>query len=381
MVDCAPWPPQAAAYVAAANYQVTYAAHVLIYPGAVHVTATTLELTVDWQARRTPYVKAQAVVGWPAPGKLASFDPRTTDLRLAVLVGYKVLTTGIIEQYEVARLRVTDVDVDYTARKITLDAVSDDGLLGPNAILTERTPGSGSTYVAAIQTLVADAFPGEVLTWSLADGAANATFPASDKCLIGDDLYDTLIEYCDAAKLELRHDGLGVWRLDRPTVVPGGTLDGNLTVGRNGTITGLRVRRSRAETPTDVLVRWDYQATGAGTTAVGYGRATTGNTPRTVIVSRRTKKPPAEPGAVASKILARGLKRGDAYEVTSAPMLWLRPRDTVNLTVPGGSTIRGIVERVSLNMSQAEMIVDVQAPPHGAHDRITSSGTGSYVTP
>lgn len=376
-IDAAPYAADIPGYVASGRFQLIYRAIPLVYPTAIELAGQTLELSLEYDARRQPYVTARIVLGWPAESQLRYFDPDTVDLRVAIRAGYRRQDTGIEDVAELARLRVRSVELDHTARTVTLDAASDESLLISQAALTARSYTTASTYDGAIQQLVGDAFPGEVLTWSVT--APSRTFAASDQVYIGDNLGDVLEEYADQLKADLRHDGLGTWQLAVPPSIPGRT-DAVLSAGKKGTVTRARVTHDRAQALTDVVVRWSYQASGTGVTTLGYALASTGRTPRSVAVVERKRKP-TSPETVALRLLQRGLRRGHAWQLEALPMLWLRPLDTVTVQLPGASQVRALVRRVRFDLDRGAMTVEAHAPTKDTHNQITVTGAASYATP
>lgn len=382
MVDASPYTSVVTNVPLGGNFTLIYRAIMHVMPADTALTGLpTLELELDYDARRTPYVQARAVLGWPAGSTARYLDPDRYDLRLAVQLGYQRITTGEQQVFRVALLRVQSIVIDYLRQTITVSACSDDGLLSTQAALTRRPfTKDVSTYVDAIKQLVGDAIPGETIVWSV-DANELTTFPANDAVEIGDDLFDALTEYTDVLKSELRHDGLTGWSIKPPPAQPSGTVDGVLRVGPRGNIVAATVTHDRQQALTDVVVRWNY--TVAGVLTLGYGIASTGKLPRAVAVIERKKKPPDSTtgAATAAKLLARGLRRGHAYTVEAIPMFWLRPHDTVTLSLPSGVFARCLVDRVRFAPHRGSMTLEAQTPAPNAHDTITSTGAIAVAAP
>jgi len=381
MVDTSPFTGTPSTVPLGGNFYLIYRAVISVIGGPT-LPGTTTELEVDYDARRTPYVQARAVLAWPATATMRYLDPDLYDLSLAVHLGYQRITTGLQEVHRLAQLRVQAVVIDYLAQTVTVEACSDDGLLAPQASLIVREYGPGkpvTTYVGAVQQLVGDCFPGETLTWAGTALESAAAFTAVDTVSIGDDIYDAVTEYTDAIKAEVRHDGLGTWQLSVPPSTPSGTIDAYLTTGARGNVTAARIRHDRAAALTDLIIRWDYAVTG-GTIRMGYSKATTGRTPRSVAVINR-KRAPMTPDGNAAKLLARGLRRGHVFELEAIPMFWLRPYDTITAVLPAGVQTDALVERVRFTPHTGTMTVSAQVPARNVHASITGSGAGGIATP
>lgn len=376
MVNPEPYSPDTARVPLNIGYVIKYSATLDTPTGRVSLRA--LRATVSYDSRRTPYVTATVVAGWPPPGVLAALDPVQYDLRLRVNAGYQRVTTGLTEVYEIASLRVQSVVRDYITQEVTITAASTEAVVIAQSALTERTFTGSTSITAGIQQLVADALPGESPSWTIAEGLETRTFGASTTVRIGDDLWNVLTEWADVLRAKLWHDGAGKWRLFVPPSTPGAATDAVLAVGPQGSITRVTLTDDRADALTDLLAIYDYDD--AGAKWYGYGYATTGETPRAVRVIRRNRKP-LDPAGTAYNLMRRGVRRGHRMDIEATAHLWLRAYDTVSVRIPGGYSDRLLADSVTFTLETGTMTVVGTAPVNNKASRITVTGIGAYYSP
>lgn len=376
MVDSSPWSPDTARLPIQTAFSVTYAA-ALETPSGDMLVLHPIAASVNYDSRRTPYVAATVTIAWPNRTTLLVLDPAQYDIRLRISAGYRRITTGINESYEIARLRVNAVTRDHVAQTVTIQASSTESVVIAQAVMTERTFSAATLITAGITQLITDALPGESPSFDVQlDG--NKSFGANTKAFIGEDVWDLITEWADILQCKILHDGAGVWQIFVPPTIPSSSAKAVLNVGPRGSVTAATQTDDRGNALTDVVVSYAYSDAGANW--LGYGIATTGETPRAVRVVKRAKKP-VDPARAANNLLRRGIRRGHRFDITAAPTLWVRPYHTVSLTLPGGQNERVLVDSVTFDLDSGTMQITGTAPSTDKLPKITATGIPSYAQP
>lgn len=374
MVDPSPFSSDVATLPIAANFQTIYTVSIGLPDDSV-TALRPIHARIDYNRRRTPYVVAEVECALPTDAVLARLDPDVFDTRLLIRSGYRRITTGIQEVYNMARLRCTEATIDRTAQTITLKGESDETVVIQQAALTTYTWTTSDTYVSRVQQLINACFPGETPNFTVT-ADSDATLASAVTVNPGDDIWDVIVDLMDAGGFEVRHDGMGQWLLAPPVSTPDAP-DANVDVGPEGGVGKLRLSASKADAYTDVLGRWVYSE--AGVNKVTWARGSTGRTPRSTRVVTRNKKP-VNATATMRRMMDRALRRGRVASIEATTALWLRPSDTVLCRVPSPHyQVRALVESVEFVLDTATMRIAGLAPLENAHAAITITPSTTYT--
>lgn len=328
---------------------------------------------VSYQSSRTPRVVATLEVAWPSASVLALLNPREHELRVWVDAGYKIGTSTRYDTHQLADLTVTTVARDYIAQTVTITATSDEVVPINYAAEAAYAYSAGDNVVTAIKALVADAFPGDALTWDTTDADLTSTFQRAQRVEIGEDRWDAVVDWAESIGMRVWHDGAGTWVIGTQPASPGAKAAVNLRVGAGGQTSALQVVDTLDGYANRVAVVYEYKSgTSAATVTTEGAVATTGaNPPRMLVVPRKRK--PDRPQRAARTALRRALRRGHRTELTATAYYWVRPGDTVTQQVPGAPTERLLVETVAFQLDAGQMSLTSQTTPTAPLDAITTS--------
>lgn len=133
-------------------------------------------------------------VAWPDADTMSQLNPRN-GLRVQVTAGYKIGTSTRTDVAQLCDLMVTDVVRDYIAQTVTLTACSDE--VGPINYAAEvlYTYSAGDSIITAIKAVIADAFPGDTLTWDTTAADGTSVFQAAQRIEIGEDRWDAVTDW------------------------------------------------------------------------------------------------------------------------------------------------------------------------------------------
>lgn len=333
---------------------------------------TPVRTTVGYQSSRTPRVVATLEVAWPDADTMSQLNPRN-GLRVQVTAGYKIGTSTRTDVAQLCDLMVTDVVRDYIAQTVTLTACSDE--VGPINYAAEvlYTYSAGDSIITAIKAVIADAFPGDTLTWDTTAADGTSVFQAAQRIEIGEDRWDAVTDWADTIGMKVWHDGDGTWVLGAQPASPAASSILNLVVGPTGQTSGLVITDTLDGWGNRAAVVYEYKSgTSAATVTTSGAVATTGELPPRMVVVERKRKPD-RPQQAARTALRRALRRGHTVEVTATAYYWVRPGDTITQEVPGGGSQRLLLETVTFQLHAGQMAVTSQVTSAAPLASITSS--------
>jgi len=333
---------------------------------AVAVLGTGAELPLDivdyeisFDERRTPYV--QGTIDVPVPSDQATLDaldPRTL-IRVKVFVWYR-LPSGVVDEHQLLylqarRRRLTRSDDNRAV--LTLDLTSSEAAfidaLTPSPLSSEDATWTASTLKNAVGSLLSDAFTGTPMAGVIANGP---TIGGSVELPLVPHPWDAVSDAADALDFDVYDPGMFVEWLVEPRVLVTGQPSLTLSVGANGTIMTSETGVSRDDWANWVAVTYEWTTSaGARGTAGGFANVTGGPyTPASagykILTDHRLMYGTNAQATRASRtILQRMLARSRSYSLSAVPAWWLRPRQTVALTLPLGSQERHLVSSVSFS--------------------------------
>lgn len=357
-MNTAPWPADVAS-LPSSGFRHSHSVALVADASGGSFPLSPLTSRVTFDGSRSPRVDGTFVVGWPSAAVRGLLDPRNA-LTLLVRAGY--LVGSRVNVYDLVRLSVTTVALDYVAQTVTITAQSDECVPIGYPAETAYAWTTSQGPAGAIRTLVGDAFPGETLTWDTSDVEATLAFDAAQRLEVGEDRWATITDFAELLGAKCWHDGNRTWYIGRQRSTPGRASQARLRTGATGNITSLLVTDSMARWANRVAAVYEYKsATSAATITTEGAIASTGQgRPRMAVVSRKRK--PDNAGRVARHALRRALRRGHTVRTSGTAFLWVRPQDVVTVDMPGGAQERVLVETVTFQLDKGTMEVSGQSP-------------------
>ena len=276
--------------------------------------------------------------------QLSRIDPRT-GARLELDLGY-TRPGGTQDVHTIANLVLRRRPVARPDDVMRLEAHSDESLVIDGSPVVGPAFSNAST-TGAITAVLAAVFPGITPTVTSAVGPAIAQGPYDDR-------WDLVLDLADRIGARVYDDGLRVWHIDPAPVLGTPALD--LAVGANGTIVTSDADLSRDQWANVVLLRYrwrdtsdvEHTITAVRRITTGVYAANVGNS-KIELVEREVATTQTEANAAAAALVARTVTRGRSLTVSAVSAYWLRPGDTVNVTLPTGPTEQHLVVSVEFN--------------------------------
>ncbi len=369
----APW-SLAVLDIPVAAYSTTFAVSVTV-PGAQDYALVPIAGTVSFDARRSPRIVADLEVAWPSDEVRALLDPRLA-LTVTIDAGYRFFASDQDDTQTVATLRVQSVESDYVARTIRINAQSDEVVAIGYPLDYALAYAATDTVVAAIQGIIASAFPGETPSWVIGDNVPIAAVfgVAPTTVTVGQDRWTLVQDWSDSIGVDVWHDGLGYWHIDPADPVPGSAAQAHLTTGPRGTIVNVVTTEALAGYANQVAVVYTYSASGVN--KISTYIAKTGLQPVQMVLIANAFAP--HNGAeVARNALQRGLRRGHTVAVEAASHLWVRPGLAVTVDLPDGLQERLLVETVTFDLAAGSMQLTGQSPDAASLQALTTIVTSA----
>lgn len=357
-MDTAPWPADVAS-LPSSGFRHSHSVALVVDASGGSFPLAPVTSRVTFDGARSPRVDGTFVVAWPSAAVRGLLDPRNA---LTVLVRAGYLVGSRTNVYDLVRLSVTAVAMDYVAQTVTLSAQSDECVPIGYPAETAYAWTTSTGPLQSIKTLVADAFPGETLLWDTTDVEAGVTFEQAQRLEVGEDRWATVVDFAELLGGKCWHDGLRTWYVTRQRSTPGRQVQAKLRAGANGNISALVVTDSMTRWANRVAAVYEYKsATSAATITTEGAIASTGQgRPRMTVMGRKRK--PDNAGRVARHALKRALRRGHTVRTSGTAFLWVRPQDTVTVDMPGGHQERVLVESVTFQLDKGTMELSGQAP-------------------
>lgn len=153
-----------------------------------------------------------------------------------------------------------------------------------------------------------------------------------------------------------------------PPVTTAGTPKHHLTVGEGGTLTRTAAALRRSNWYNDVVLQYRWSNGTAEQDIIGRASVTGGTFAvgavgyRTYYESRGTGTTQTRANNTARAMLRNLVTRGRELQLTAAAAYWLRPSDTITVTLPTGEPEDHIIKEVSFNLSTGLMDIATRQP-------------------
>lgn len=359
------------------SYGITLEVDLYVAGRPLPYSLTASDVSVDYDAKRSPRVQASMRLAWPSAEVLALLDPRYLALTIEIRSGYRFLMTGREDTQTMARLRVQECEIDYAEQSVKISAASDECIPIGYPIDTAVTYTTTDSVVTRIQSLVNGALVGESPVWVIGENVRLVeTFADTQVLTPGQDRWSLVADWADSIGCVVYHDGLGVWHIDKAMAMPLASTVANLRDGERGTIINLTTTNSRNGYGNRAAAVYEYAVGTANyrVTAI----AKTSLTPCTMVSATQRFKP-HNAVEVARQMLLRALRRGHTVEVQAASWLWVRPGFSVTASLSDGTHERLMVETASFDVTGGVMTLTGQNSDGIDYLDITTSITTSTL--
>lgn len=330
---------------------------VLAESGAVEVT-----FSEDW----APYAQARVSAPVPDVDTLDRLDPRL-NCRLLVNVGY-TYPDNRTEVFELANLGLRTRPVSRPSGTVDLSAGSDEARAQDyRAMYWAGMERGGITE--AVRWLAGYAvFPETPVVASSYAAATGRAALAEMEVQIGDDYWSLMDDAAQRTGTRVYCDEKRQWRIV-PRATTAGTPVHHLTVGQDGTIVTANASLDREEWYNAVCLRYRWNDA-ANVEHVVYGRAqvtsgdyATGSVGHKVYFEEIPRPVSLAAANTAAASMVRNLvTRGRSLTLTAAAAYWLRPGDTVRVTLPTGAPANHLVQAVTFRPLEGLMSVTTRQP-------------------
>lgn len=328
---------------------------IAVPPGHDPIPLAVDDYSIRWDENRSPRVHATLVCAVPEDAAILDLlDPRSI-VRIQVLVRYR-LPDGTYDEHQVADLHLRTRRVKRPENVMTLTCASDEALLidaAPAAPYYEGVLLHDSCVAYITQTIeqLAASTPIAAPTVEVSTGPG----PAFTCDAFPTDFWGCIIDAADALDASLYDNGDRVFRLapHRYTTAESALA---LTVGQNGTLITSDSGVDRDQWWNSVIVMWTWLNRTSPDTpdriwavskikAGPLAPATAGR--RSFFEQRQGQVTAAIAERVAQTIMRRLLARARTYELEAIAAWWVRPEDTVTITLPTGNQERHLVASVT----------------------------------
>jgi hypothetical protein len=320
--------------------------------------------TLDFDEGNSPHVTFTATCKVPEDQAfLDSLDPRLYP-RVLVSLGYRY-AGGDVDLPQVANLSLTSRTVTRPNNTMSIVADSDEIIISEYGRSTDWDFGITYNPVTAIQSLLQYGSFGSTVSVSVEATRPDITEEEAFIVEAGSDHMATVFDIADrASDLWVYDDGTRKFHIrDRAKL---GKSAHNLTVGANGTIFTSSTTMSRENWANVTFVRHKWQ-TEAGNekkrTGVAIASGFNFSAGRRMMTIDRDRPASAESAKKsADSILKRTLSRGRTFELEAHSAYWLRPGDTVTVTLPTGGQERHLVASVRFYVPEGRMFLTTRLP-------------------
>ncbi len=317
----------------------------------------TLALSEDW----SPFGQLASVLANTfTPEDLAQIDPRAT-LDVVLSAGY-VHPDGIVDVHPVFTGQLEERKARNPAGVVDIKASSAELFTQEAGWLDADTWKNFVGVTEAVSWLVGYALGGTafnpVITSSLGYGY-RADLVNAVPLVTGQSMWEAIADIALAAGVRVYVDTDGTWTI-APKASLAGTTAAYLSTGGGGIV----------DTSEDVLTRDGYN----GAAAVKFAWKDAGGTEHVVVgkygdqgkktFSQERKYPVSQGQAndAAQAIVKTQSTRGNTYECNGVAAYWLRPGDTVQVTLANGTEARHIVKKITFNFTAGTMSVVTREP-------------------
>ncbi|MFW5473686.1 hypothetical protein ACOCJ5_10280 [Knoellia sp. CPCC 206450] len=356
----APFSPAVAALVTTSHRQRVRAE--ALFPDGTTYALEVEDYMLEWTERRSPRVEGTLSCALPDAATLEKLDPRT-HVRIKVWAAYWLPAAAAWDEQLVADLHLRHRSVRRPANTVTLKVAGLEALLLDNGGYAEGASDSdtgtrtAAAYIAWMGAAILEGTPSAGVPWTVEPGGLTGEYVQAAPS----NQWEELLNLAERENLDAYDDGLRhmVVTSDAVFTPPVHELDVDPDVG---TLTDSDATMDRELWANHVLVRYTAPApAGQSGELVITGTATVTGGPYTpakshwkqMLVERDGHPTQAKANAAARFLLRRLLSRSRGHNLEAVAAWWLRPGDTVGLTLPTGGRVLHLVSTVTFRTGGA----------------------------
>ena len=311
-----------------------------------------LTLSEDW----SPRASFNAVIPNAFTlAELAALDPRLGSARATVTAGY-VHPDGTVDAHPLFTGHLRERRVTRPDNVVHLDAASDEALTQDAKWMATDQFKSFAGVTEALEWFAGYALGETVAITSSVGAGYRADLTSSIPVTAGAEVWEFMADLALAANVRLFVDSAGVWKITAKTTEASTTdvteLGGNVSdsediLARNGYYSAAVLKYEW----TDAL-DVDHVVIGKYGTLPG----------RVYYAEHDTAITQTAANTAAQDSIRNLSTRGDSYVCKAVAMYWLRPGDTVRVTLANGTDVSHIVRQVVFHLTNGTMTVTTREP-------------------
>lgn len=325
------------------------------------------DLEVGFSEDWAPHVEVSMRAKVPEDvAQIDTLDPRA-GCRLLVSLGY-IYGDRTEDVHQVADVALQSRQVSRPSNELSLTGVSAEAQLQDYRILWNPSiPSAGLN---------------ELMDWCLRFGLApkapkvNSTLPAGYgkaglagiEAQIGSNYWDVIEDAAQRTDAWVYCDGDDTWQITKkPLIAVSPHLA--LTVGENGTIISTQSTLDREPWANALVITYEWTDANKDRRII-HGRAVADSGPfsihqvgyRVQQVSRQTAVTQAQADQAAAGMLRNLISRGRSLTLEAIAAYWVRPGNSVDVTLPTGETERHLVQSVRFRPGDGTMTLTTRQP-------------------
>lgn len=294
-----------------------------------------------------------------SPTDLAKLDPRNRAVQVTVDAGY-ILADGTEDIHTVFTGQLDSRIAKTPGAVVDIAASTSETLTQESAWMNDE---AFQTYNGIREAIVAWLNYALGYTPVLSTTVPYGTRPdlvTAVQITTGTDMWTLIDQIANAADVRVYVDDLGKWHLDNKPRVAGVT-SAFLSMGNGGIVSEATDMLSRAGYYTSAVLTYEWtDAAGNPKKVIGKYGASSG---KTYVANLSIPVTQAVANAAALVRVRNLSTRGAGYQLSKAvPCWWLRPGDTVEVTLANGTTARHICREVSFDLTGLAMSVTTREP-------------------
>ena len=347
----APYLPESAAMVTGSHEQrVTLELTDGTTTWAAPLLAGDITLAEDW----SPRAQFSAVIpNTFTPETLASIDPRTGTARATVTAGY-VHPDGTVDMHPLFTGHLRERVAKRPGNEVQIQADSDEALTQDAAWMATDQFKSFAGVTEALEYFASYATGAAVTITSSVGAGYRPDLTSSIPVKAGGSVWEFMSDLALAANIRLFVDSTGAWQITAKATAADEDNINNLTVSDSEDVLSRNGYYSAA------VLKYEWtDALGNDHTVIGRYGTLPG---KVYYLELDTATTQAAADTAAQDAIRNLSTRGDSFVCTSVAAYWLRPGDTVRVSLANGTDVLHIVRQVVFHLTNSTMTVTTREP-------------------
>jgi hypothetical protein len=352
MTDTAPYLPATEALVKTDHEQ---RAALELSDGTTTWTTTLLSGDITLDEAWSPRAQLAGIIATSfTPAELAAIDPRKNTVRCTVAAGY-VHPDGTVDMHPLLTGHLRDRTARRRGNTVQLEAASDEALAQDAGWLSTDTFKTFTGVTEALEWFASYATGTAVTIDSSVGTGHRADLTSAIPTKPGGEVWEFMSDLAMAANVRLFVDADGSWKI-RAKVTEASTTDiTDLSTGADSEDT-----LSRNGYYSAAVLRWEWRDASDVERVI---TARYGTLPGKVYTETFETAITQAAADTAAQNAVRGLStRGDSYTCNDVAAYWLRPGDTVRVTLADGTEVDHIAKQIVFHVTSGTMTVTTRQP-------------------